>query len=234
MAGPCGCRDAGCGCCFIENPDSEVPYDAYGSGGTGDCVKLNIRNIVTTIAANPDGTLTYTNETGATVTWFNGDHYSVDVRGALIGETTIPNVVSTTFNAVVGAANPLTVTIANPSTSKTMSVHTQGTGEETAVNARSNSPSQYIRVRCEYSLNGAVPVMPNGSAGDISFPLTNTETRFYNAHTASPCFVATVPPSGSWFIRLSQRFYALTAALAAGSTAVVQGQVITVSGSTTV
>ena len=234
MAGPCGCRDAGCGCCFIENPDSEVPYDVYGSGGTGDCVKLNIHNIVTTIALNPNGTLTYTNETGATVTWFNGDHYSVDVRGELTGNTAIPNTVAPGFGAPFGPANPLTVTIVNPSTTRTMSVHTSGTGEEVQVQARTATAGQYIAVKCLYSLNGGAPTSPRAiTDGEITYPLQTVFNQF-NSCTASPEFVATVPPSGSWYLRLSQRLYVLSAAMSAGFFAVSQGQVITISGSTTV
>ncbi len=234
MAGPCGCRDAGCGCCFIENPDSGVPYTVYGSGASGDCVKLDIENIVTTIALNPDDTLTYTNEAGATVTWFNGDHYSVDVRGELIGDTAIPNVVSTTFNATYGVANPLTVTIVNPSTTRSMSIHTGGTGEELFMTGRAATNGNRLRIRCLYSLNGAAPVGPRSvSGGDASVPV-QTFVNLYNVHTAAPCFVATVPPAGTWFIALASRLYSLSAQFAGAFTAVSQGQVITISGSTTV
>lgn len=233
MAGPCGCRDAGCGCCFIENPDSGVPYTVYGSGASGDCVKLDIKNIVTTIASNPDDTLTYTNETGATVTWFNGDHYSVDVRGELTGDTTVPNVVvvdPTDF----GALNPLTVTIVNPSTTRSMSVHTQGTGEELLIlSGQTATNSRWISIQCLYSLNGAPETGPKSGGGQYRVPIRSAEQRNYNGHTAAPCFVGTVPPGGSWFIRVTRRQYQLPAAFNAGSAA-AQGQVITVSGSTTV
>ena len=106
MAGPCGCKQAGCSCCFVENPSSEVPYDVFGSGEPGDCVRLNIKNIVTTIVDNGDGTLTYTNEAGNTVTWFDGEHYSVDVLGELVGDTAVPNVVAASPGVAFGAANP--------------------------------------------------------------------------------------------------------------------------------
>ena len=127
MAGPCGCKGAGCGCCFIENPSSGVPYSVFGSGEAGDCVSIDIENIVTTIVDNGDGTLTYTNELGNSVTFFDGEHYSVDVIGELVGDTIVPNVVAAAPTAF-GAANPLTVTIVKPSTVLDMSVHTVGTG----------------------------------------------------------------------------------------------------------
>lgn len=233
MAGPCGCRDAGCGCCFIENPDSEVPYDVYGSGGTGDCTKLNIHNIVTTITLNPNDTLTYTNETGATVTWFNGDHYSVDVRGELIGTTIVPNVAAA-VEIPYGPTNPLTVTIVNPSTTRSMSVHTSGTGEEVLlVGAQTAANSQYVAIGCRYSLNGAPSVAPKANGGQYTYAIRNGERRTAGGMTAPPVFTAVVPPSGTWFLRLTQRVYALSAVLNAGSVA-TQGQVIAISGSTTV
>lgn len=234
MAGPCGCRDAGCGCCFIENPDSEVPYTVYGSGGSGDCVKLDIKNIVTTIASNPNGTLTYTNETGATVTWFNGDHYSVDIAGELVSDLDIPNVVSNTFTATVGGALPLTVTLINPSTQRQMSVHTQGTGEEVLVIARTAAPSQHIRVRSTYSINGGPEIPAKQATGDVAFPLSSGDTRYFNGYTAAPCFDGAVAPGGTWTIAVQQRYYVLSAVMQAGWAARVQGQRITVSGSTTV
>lgn len=235
MAGPCGCRDAGCGCCFIENADSEVPYNVFGYGGSGDCIKLNIKNIATTIATNANGTLTYTNETGATVTWYNGSHYSVDIAGELVSDLNIPNVVSNTFTATVGGALPLTVTLINPSTQRQMSVHTQGTGEEVFVVARTATPSQHIRVRSTYSINGG-PEIPAKqlTGGDVAFPLSSGDTRCFNGYTAAPCFVGTVAPGGTWTISVQQRYYLLTAAMLAGWAARVQGQRITVSGSTTI
>lgn len=233
MAGPCECRDAGCACCFVENPDSGVPYTVYGSGAAGNCVKLDIKNIVTTIASNPNGTLTYTNETGATVTWFNGDHYSVDVLGVLTANATVPNVAVGGLTAF-GPLNPLTVTIVNPSTTRQMSVHTQGTGEEVAmVGAQISGASGYVAVTCQYSANGAPAVYPNSGGGDIAFPIRNGELRTANGHSAPPIFVAVVGPSASWFCRLTQRFYRLTAPLTAGSV-ITEGERIAVSGSTTI
>ena len=182
MAGPCGCKQAGCSCCFVENPSSEVPYDVFGSGEPGDCVRLNIKNIVTTIVDNGDGTLTYTNEAGNTVTWFDGEHYSVDVLGELVGDTAVPNVV---------AASP------------------------------------------GVALNGAASVFPKSGGGQFGFPLTNNELRSFNLYTAPPVFVATVPPGGSWFLRLTARQYTLTGLRNAGAVS-AQGQKIVISGSTTV
>lgn len=233
MAGPCGCRDAGCGCCFIENADSGVPYTVYGSGASGDCVKLDIKNIVTTIASNPNGTLTYTNETGATVTWFNGDHYSVDVRGELVGNTAIPNVV-VGAETPYGPANPLTVAVINPSTTRPLSVHTSGTGEEVLLDrAQTASNSNYVSIGCLYSLNGGAPVGPKIGGGQYAHPIRNAERRVAGGHTAQPVFTALVPPGAAWFIRLTTRRYVLSAALNTGAI-VTQGQVIAISGSTTV
>jgi len=62
----------------------------FGSGSPSDCVSLNIKNIVTTLVDNGDGTLTYTNELGNSVTFFDGEHYSVDVVGELVGDTVVP------------------------------------------------------------------------------------------------------------------------------------------------
>ena len=233
MAGPCGCKQAGCSCCFVENPSSEVPYDVFGSGEPGDCVRLNIKNIVTTIVDNGDGTLTYTNELGNTVTWFDGEHYSVDVLGELVGDTAVPNVVAAS-PVGFGAANPLTVTIVNPSTVRAMSVHTLGTGEEVVgTGARTTAASRFIGVNCLYSLNGAASVFPKSGGGQFGFPLTNNELRSFNLYTAPPVFVATVPPGGSWFLRLTARQYTLTGLLNAGTVS-AQGQKIVISGSTTV
>ena len=233
MAGPCGCKQAGCSCCFVENPSSEVPYDVFGSGEPGDCVRLNIKNIVTTIVDNGDGTLTYTNEAGNTVTWFDGEHYSVDVLGELVGGTAVPNVVAASPVAF-GAANPLTVTIVNPSTVRAMSVHTLGTGEEVVgTGARTTAASRFIEVYCLYSLNGAASVFPKSGGGQFGFPLTNNELRSFNLYTAPPVFVATVPPGGSWFLRLTARQYRLTGLRNAGAVS-AQGQKIVISGSTTV
>ena len=233
MAGPCGCKQAGCSCCFVENPSSEVPYDVFGSGEPGDCVLLNIENIVTTIVDNGDGTLTYTNELGNTVTWFDGEHYSVDVLGELVGDTAVPNVVAAS-PVGFGAANPLTVTIVNPSTVRAMSVHTLGTGEEVVgTGARTTAASRFIGVNCLYSLNGAASVSPKPGGGQFAFPLTNNELRSFNLYTAPPVFVATVPPGGSWFLRLTARQYTLTGLLNAGTVS-AQGQKIVISGSTTV
>ena len=233
MAGPCGCKGAGCGCCFVENPSSEVPYQVFGSGEAGDCVLLNIENIVTTIVDNGDGTLTYTNEAGNTVTWFDGEHYSVDVIGELVGNTAVPNVVAATSTAF-GAANPLTVTIVNPSTVRAMSMHSVGTGEEVVgTGARTTAASQFVGVDCLYSLNGGPNTAPKTGGGQFGVPLTNNELRSYNLHTAPPVFVATVPPGGSWFLRLTERQYTLTGLLNAGTVS-AQGQKIVISGSTTV
>lgn len=233
MAGPCGCKGAGCGCCFIENPSSGVPYSVFGSGESGDCVLLDIENIVTTIVDNGDGTLTYTNELGNTVTWFDGEHYSVDVLGELVGDTAVPNVVAAS-PVGFGAANPLTVTIVNPSTVRAMSVHTLGTGEEVVgTGARTTAASQFVGVNCLYSLNGAASVPPKSGGGQFGFPLTNNELRSFNLYTAPPVFVATVPPGGSWFLRLTARQYTLTGLRNAGAVS-AQGQKIVISGSTTV
>ena len=233
MAGPCGCKGAGCGCCFIENPSSEVPYEVFGSGESGDCVSLNIKNIVTTLTDNGDGTLTYTNEAGNTVTWFDGEHYSVDVLGELVGDTAVPNVVAAS-PVGFGAANPLTVTIVNPSTVRAMSVHTLGTGEEVVgTGARTTTASRFIGVNCLYSLNGAPNISPISGGGQFGFPLTNNELRSFNLYTAPPVFVATVPPGGSWFLRLTERQYTLDVLLNAGTVS-AQGQKIVISGSTTV
>lgn len=233
MAGPCGCKGAGCGCCFIENPSSEVPYEVFGSGSPSDCVSLNIKNIVTTLADNGDGTLTYTNELGNSVTFFDGEHYSVDVVGELVGDTAIPNVVTAVY-ASFGALNPLTVTIVNPSTVLDMSIHTSGTGEEVyAQGARTTAASQFLGVTCLYSLNGGPNVAPKTGGGQLGFPLTNGEIRSYNLYTAPPVFVATVPPGGSWFLRLTARQYTLTGLRNAGAVS-AQGQKIVISGSTTV
>ena len=234
MAGPCGCRDAGCACCFVENPGSPVQYTVFSSGEAGDCWKLDIENIVTTIENNSDGTLTYTNETGATVTWFNGDHYSVDVRGELISDLNIPNVVSTTFTAPVGPANPLTVTLVNPSAIRPMSVHTGGTGEEVLVVAATATPSQHIRVRTTYAINAAPPIPAKQASGDVGFSLASGDTRYHNGYTAPPCFTGSIPPGGTWSIAVGRRYYILSAVMSAGWAARVQGQVVTVSGSTTV
>ena len=234
MAGPCGCKQAGCSCCFVENPSSEVPYDVFGSGEPGDCVRLNIKNIVTTIVDNGDGTLTYTNEAGNTVTWFDGEHYSVDVLGELVGDTAVPNVVAASPGVAFGAANPLTVTIVNPSTVRSMSVHTVGTGEEVVGSGvRTTAASQFVGVNCLYSLNGAASVPPKSGVGQCGFPLTNNELRSFNLYTAPPVFVATVPPGGSWFLRLTARQYTLTGLRNAGAVS-AQGQKIVISGSTTV
>ena len=233
MAGPCGCKGAGCGCCFVENPSSGVPYQVFGSGEAGDCVLLDIENIVTTIVDNGDGTLTYTNEAGNTVTWFDGEHYSVDVLGGLVGDTAVPNVVAAS-PVGFGAANPLTVTIVNPSTVRAMSVHTLGTGEEVVgTGARTTAASRFVEVYCLYSLNGAASVFPKSGGGQFGFPLTNNELRSFNLYTAPPVFVATVPPGGSWFLRLTARQYRLTGLLNAGTVS-AQGQKIVISGSTTV
>ena len=233
MAGPCGCQGAGCGCCFVENPSSGVPYQVFGSGEAGDCVLLDIENIVTTIVDNGDGTLTYTNEAGNTVTWFDGEHYSVDVLGGLVGDTAVPNVVAAS-PVGFGAANPLTVTIVNPSTVRAMSVHTLGTGEEVVgTGARTTAASRFVEVYCLYSLNGAASVFPKSGGGQFGFPLTNNELRSFNLYTAPPVFVATVPPGGSWFLRLTARQYRLTGLLNAGTVS-AQGQKIVISGSTTV
>ena len=233
MAGPCGCKGAGCGCCFVENPSSEVPYQVFGSGEAGDCVLLDIENIVTTIVDNGDGTLTYTNEAGNTVTWFDGEHYSVDVLGELVGDTAVPNVVAAS-PVGFGAANPLTVTIVNPSTVRAMSVHTLGTGEEVVgTGARTTAASRFVEVYCLYSLNGAASVFPKSGGGQFAFPLTNGELRSFNLYTAPPVFVATVPPGGSWFLRLTARQYTLTGLRNAGAVS-AQGQKIVISGSTTV
>ena len=234
MAGPCGCKGAGCGCCFIENPSSGVPYSVFGSGEPGDCVRLNIKNIVTTIVDNGDGTLTYTNEAGNTVTWFDGEHYSVDVLGELVGDTAVPNVVAASPGVAFGAANPLTVTVVNPSTVRSMSVHTVGTGEEVVGSGvRTTAASQFVGVNCLYSLNGAASVPPKSGVGQCGFPLTNNELRSFNLYTAPPVFVATVPPGAAWFIRLAVRQYTQTGLRNAG-TVVAQGQKIAISGSTTV
>ena len=234
MAGPCGCKQAGCSCCFVENPSSEVPYDVFGSGEPGDCVRLNIKNIVTTIVDNGDGTLTYTNEAGNTVTWFDGEHYSVDVLGELVGDTAVPNVVAASPGVAFGAANPLTVTVVNPSTVRSMSVHTVGTGEEVVGSGvRTTAASQFVGVNCLYSLNGAASVPPKSGVGQCGFPLTNNELRSFNLYTAPPVFVATVPPGGSWFLRLTARQYTLTGLRNAGAVS-AQGQKIVISGSTTV
>ncbi len=233
MAGPCGCKGAGCGCCFIENPSSEVPYEVFGSGSPSDCVSLNIKNIVTTLVDNGDGTLTYTNELGNTVTFFDGEHYSVDVVGELVGDTTVPNVVAVLATSF-GALSPLTVTIVNPSTTLDMSVHTSGTGEEVFVSgARTTAASQFLSVSCLYSLNGGPAAAPKTGGGQVGVPLTNGEFRPYNLHTAPPISVDTVPPAGSWFITLAARQYILTGLRNAG-TVVAQGQRIAISGSTTV
>ena len=233
MAGPCGCQGAGCGCCFVENPSSGVPYQVFGSGEAGDCVLLDIENIVTTIVDNGDGTLTYTNEAGNTVTWFDGEHYSVDVLGELVGDTAVPNVVAAS-PVGFGAANPLTVTIVNPSTVRAMSVHTLGTGEEVVgTGARTTTASRFIEVYCLYSLNGAPNISPKSGGGQFGFPLTNNELRSFNLYTAPPVFVATVPPGGSWFLRLTARQYTLTGLRNAGAVS-AQGQKIVISGSTTV
>ena len=233
MAGPCGCQGAGCGCCFVENPSSGVPYQVFGSGEAGDCVLLDIENIVTTIVDNGDGTLTYTNELGNTVTWFDGEHYSVDVLGELVGDTAVPNVVAAS-PVGFGAANPLTVTIVNPSTVRAMSVHTLGTGEEVVgTGVRTTAASRVVEVYCLYSLNGAASVSPKSGGGQFAFPLTNNELRSFNLYTAPPVFVATVPPGGSWFLRLTARQYRLTGLLNAGAVS-AQGQKIVISGSTTV
>jgi len=205
----------------------------FGSGEAGDCVLLNIENIVTTIVDNGDGTLTYTNEAGNTVTWFDGEHYSVDVLGELVGDTAVPNVVAASPVAF-GAANPLTVTIVNPSTVRAMSVHTLGTGEEVVgTGARTTTASRFIGVNCLYSLNGAASVFPKSGGGQFGFPLTNNELRSFNLYTAPPVFVATVPPGGSWFLRLTERQYTLTGLRNAGAVS-AQGQKIVISGSTTV
>lgn len=233
MAGPCGCKGAGCGCCFVENPSSEVPYQVFGSGEAGDCVLLNIENIVTTIVDNGDGTLTYTNEAGSTVTFFDGEHYSVDVIGELVGDTAIPNVVAALATSF-GALNPLTVTIVNPSTVRSMSVHTVGTGEEVVgTGLRTTAASQFIGVDCLYSLNGGASVAPKSGGGQFGFPLTTPELRSFNLHTSPPIFVATVPPGGAWFMRLTARRYTLSGLRNAGAAA-AQGQKIAISGSTTV
>ncbi len=233
MAGPCGCKGAGCGCCFIENPSSEVPYEVFGSGSPSDCVSLNIKNIVTTLADNGDGTLTYTNELGNSVTFFDGEHYSVDVVGELVGDTAIPNVVTAVY-ASFGALNPLTVTIVNPSTVLDMSIHTSGTGEEVyAQGARTTAASRFLGVTCLYSLNGGPNVAPKTGGGQLGFPLTNGEIRSYNLYTAPPIVAATVPPAGSWFITLVARQYVQTGLRNAG-VIVSQGQRISISGSTTV
>ena len=234
MAGPCGCQGAGCGCCFVENPSSGVPYQVFGSGEAGDCVLLDIENIVTTIVDNGDGTLTYTNELGNTVTWFDGEHYSVDVLGELVGDTAVPNVVAASPGVAFGAANPLTVTVVNPSTVRSMSVHTVGTGEEVVGSGvRTTAASQFVGVNCLYSLNGAASVPPKSGVGQCGFPLTNNELRSFNLYTAPPVFVATVPPGGSWFLRLTARQYTLTGLRNAGAVS-AQGQKIVISGSTTV
>jgi hypothetical protein len=217
----------------VENPTSGVPYTVTGSGEAGDCVALDIENIVSTLVDNGDGTLTYTNELGNTVTFFDGEHYSVDVTGELAGNTTVPNVVAalpTTF----GALNPLTVTIVNPSTVLDMSVHTSGTGEEVFVSAaRTTAASRFIGVNCLYSVNGGPNTAPKTGGGQFGVPLTNGEIRSYNLHTAPPVFVATVPPGAAWFIRLAVRQYTQTGLRNAG-TVVAQGQKIAISGSTTV
>ncbi len=233
MAGPCGCKGAGCGCCFIENPSSGVPYSVFGSGESGDCVSIDIENIVTTLVDNGDGTLTYTNELGNSVTFFDGEHYSVDVIGELVGDTIVPNVVAAAPTAF-GAANPLTVTIVNPSTVLDMSVHTVGTGEEVlASGARTTAASQFLGVNCLYSVNGGPNTAPKTGGGQFGVPLTSGELRSYNLHTAPPVFVATVPPGAAWFIRLAVRQYTQTGLRNAG-TVFAQGQKIAISGSTTV
>ena len=206
----------------------------FGSGEPGDCVRLNIKNIVTTIVDNGDGTLTYTNEAGNTVTWFDGEHYSVDVLGELVGDTAVPNVVAASPGVAFGAANPLTVTVVNPSTVRSMSVHTVGTGEEVVGSGvRTTAASRFVGVNCLYSLNGAASVPPKSGVGQCGFPLTNNELRSFNLYTAPPVFVATVPPGGSWFLRLTARQYTLTGLRNAGAVS-AQGQKIVISGSTTV
>jgi hypothetical protein len=177
--------------------------------------------------------LTYTNEAGNSVTFFDGEHYSVDVIGELAGNTTIPNVVVGT-ETPYGAANPLTVTIVNPSAVLDMSVHTSGTGEEVLlVGAQTAANSQYVSIGCLYSLDGAAAIPPQTGFGQYANPLRNAEQRTASGHTAPPVFVAVVPPGAAWFIRLTARRYILSAALNAGSV-VSQGQKIAISGSTTV
>ena len=233
MAGPCGCKGAGCGCCFVENPTSGVPYTVTGSGEAGDCVALDIENIVSTLVDNGDGTLTYTNELGNTVTFFDGEHYSVDVTGELAGNTTVPNVVAAT-PTTFGALNPLTVTIVNPSTVLDMSVHTSGTGEEVfAAGARTTAASRSLSVNCLYSVNGGPNVAPKTTGGQFGVPLTNGELRSFTGHAAQPVFVGTIPPGAAWFLRLTTRQYTQTGVRNAG-TVVSQGQKIAISGSTTV
>ena len=233
MAGPCGCKGAGCGCCFIENPSSGVPYSVFGSGESGDCVSIDIENIVTTLVDNGDGTLTYTNELGNSVTFFDGEHYSVDVIGELEADEPVPNVVAGTCTAF-GPATPLAVTRVNPSTVHPMSVHTVGTGEEVLmIGGQTASNNERVEVDCRYSLNGAPAVHTKFGGGQVALPLRSANQYFFNDHTAPPVFTASVPAGGSWFITLSSRRYALTALLNAGSLT-VQGQKIAVSGSTTV
>ena len=88
-------------------------------------------------------------------------------------------------------------------------------------------------MNCLYSLNGAASVFPKSGGGQFGFPLTNNELRSFNLYTAPPVFVATVPPGGSWFLRLTARQYRLTGLLNAGAVS-AQGQKIVISGSTTV
>jgi hypothetical protein len=232
MAGPCGCKGAGCGCCFIENPSSGVPYSVFGSGESGDCVSIDIENIVTTLVDNGDGTLTYTNEIGNSVTFFDGEHYSVDVIGELAGNTTIPNVVVGT-ETPYGAANPLTVTIVNPSAVLDMSVHTSGTGEEVLlVGAQTAANSQYVSIGCLYSLDGAAAITPKRVAGSTLNPLRTPS----NGHTGAHGATGFRRGCAAWrcvVYQVDGRRYIQSAALNAGSV-VSQGQKIAISGSTTV
>lgn len=234
MAGPCGCASSGCACLLCDNPDSAKPYSVTGSGDTGGCWQLWIAgDIVTTLAKLP-GTSRwrYTNEVGVQSTFEDGEHYSVDVLGELSGNVTVPNVV--TGGAAFGAAFPLTVTITNPSLTRSMSVHTTGTGEEVlGVGAQTASVSRQVSVWCLYSVNGGAPVFPKSGGGQFAVPLRNAELRSFNGFTAPPVFVGTVVPGGSWSIAVASRNYSLTQVLNAGSV-VVQGQKIVVSGRTTV
>jgi len=212
---------------FGVDPASPTPYTWSGTGSWNNPAKPSIA--AATLVDNGDGTLTYTDVNGGTVTWFDGDGtHAVTVTGEYASYQAFPNVVAAAPTPF-GPVNPLTVTIVNPSVSRPMAVMSTGTGPELNMFSTVAASGNYAGIRTRYSVNGVNSYAHTiGSA--VAVPLTSGEARAFRAHGPTPSFVAVIPPAGSWFLRIATWEYVLTAALTSSATNGVNGERISLIG----
>lgn len=237
MAGGCGCADQTCACCLVSNTTTGKHYTVGGTGGAGNCWKLTIDPDVVTTLVPAGNTITYTNEAGAVVSWtpnLGAPHYSVSVQAELGGSLAIPLTATGGADAVYGALAPVSITVTNPSTTRSMPFIIVGSGHEIQVIGRQPLTGNWVRFCSIYSFSGSLGSGTTGTkanGGYMMWPLTAAEQRRFRATTTPPTMQGVLPPAGTYTFTLERRVRALSAAVT--GTMLALGERFIAIGSTT-